>query len=863
MFLEVTAGRNKAFDLNVTNCVVEDNSGRGIWVESMRGGLHVHRSVVQRHNWAAGVNVNWGAGDVNITHSTITENFVDGINITYGGGSRNVSWSRISDNVGYGMAVWLNETTVNYPVRQETIVQYSNISLNYDIGVLVGNFCGPAIVNVSGNYFTEGRYVGLEVLSCWRDSTLEGVAEGNTMLYIGHNHFERHRRVAVLLSPLVRTEGRIEHNDFEHNMDGCVYTRNEDDFILEIQPVDVLIHENRFKRNRGSFVLSLGLSHYDYLGGQKMLMDFNWVQDNEVTEPWTGLNPRSQVAAPVVVASSNVRVQRNLIDNPDSRYELGSHLIEPNAELDCRHNWLGHKSERRVWRRVFDRDDRYNLAKITYVPYLLANNINTELELERPEWEPDFVDPDTREVGGEVTGVEELRQDGVYVVRRDINVRPNGRLKITPGVTLKFEHSIGVMVSGELIAEGDLQGGQPVLTLLDEVARENVSAVPVRLVGGKSVLEGRLQVRIDGQWGSVCNFGWTIESAAIACQQMGWVLNPEDWDLLPIDIPAAGDSDPILMSNVRCGPLDTDLTTCKRAERSDLFFNSCTHSDDVGLRCYDVSWAGLRLGMTAKRSKLFDVRIERAGLYDYRTFSFQPALQADFSHHVFEHLQVSDNDHDGFGVLYSDIYFPDRVNYVKNSVFSGNRRHGLSFRQLGMILEDCEIRDNSRAGIHHDPMLNKLEQRELFEWMSLLGEREKNAIINIPETNAGLSEADSIIIPEGESRLIITQVSQWSDASYCTFNLRSDFLTWPRQQTELKCDRIFLFQALNNSDLERVYHIRAERDEFVLGMQLINPFHNYTTERLLIYDFRTVKVDHLVEVGEDSSTQFGIFVREV
>ena len=123
----------------------------------------------------------------------------------------------------------------------------------------------------------------------------------------------------------------------------------------------------------------------------------------------------------------------------------------------CRQNWLGHKNERRVWNRVFDRDDRYNLAKISYVPYLLSNNINTELVLERPEWEPDFVDPETREVGGEVTGVEELRDDGVYFVRRDINVRPNGRLKITPGVTLKFEHSIGMMVSGEIIAEGDLQ----------------------------------------------------------------------------------------------------------------------------------------------------------------------------------------------------------------------------------------------------------------------------------------------------------------------------------------------------------------------------------------------------------------------
>ena len=96
-----------------------------------------------------------------------------------------------------------------------------------------------------------------------------------------------------------------------------------------------------------------------------------------------GLNPRSKVAAPVVISSSNVKIERNLIDNPESRYELGSHLIEPNSELDCDRNWLGHKDEKRVWSRVFDRDDRYNLAKINYVPYLLANNINTELVLER------------------------------------------------------------------------------------------------------------------------------------------------------------------------------------------------------------------------------------------------------------------------------------------------------------------------------------------------------------------------------------------------------------------------------------------------------------------------------------------------
>ena len=51
----------------------------------------------------------------------------------------------------------------------------------------------------------------------------------------------------------------------------------------------------------------------------------------KVTEPWEGLNPRSKVAAPVVISSDNVQLVRNILQNPESRYELGSQLIEPNT----------------------------------------------------------------------------------------------------------------------------------------------------------------------------------------------------------------------------------------------------------------------------------------------------------------------------------------------------------------------------------------------------------------------------------------------------------------------------------------------------------------------------------------------------
>ena len=88
---------------------------------------------------------------------------------------------------------------------------------------------------------------------------------------------------------------------------GCVYIHNDDNFILERLMVDLTIFENRFQENFGAYVLKLGLSHYNYLNTQKLEMRFNWVQRNVIKEPWLGLNPRSRVAAPVVMSSTNVK----------------------------------------------------------------------------------------------------------------------------------------------------------------------------------------------------------------------------------------------------------------------------------------------------------------------------------------------------------------------------------------------------------------------------------------------------------------------------------------------------------------------------------------------------------------------------
>ena len=43
----------------------------------------------------------------------------------------------------------------------------------------------------------------------------------------------------------------------------------------------------------------------------------------------------------------------------------------------------------------------------------------------------------------------------------------------------------------------------------------------IRLVDGSSGREGRVEVCMDGHWGTVCSNAWTEEDAYVVCRQTG------------------------------------------------------------------------------------------------------------------------------------------------------------------------------------------------------------------------------------------------------------------------------------------------------------------------------------------------------
>ena len=99
----------------------------------------------------------------------------------------------------------------------------------------------------------------------------------------------------------------------------------------------------------------------------------------------------------------------------------------------------------------------------------------------------------------------------------------------------------------------------------------------LRLVGGASSSEGRLEIYHDGEWGTVCDDYFNANGGKVACRQLG----------LPFQYPEAtrdfgAGTGTIWLDDVRCGGDEDSLTSCSHRPWGS---NDCGHSGDIGLRC--------------------------------------------------------------------------------------------------------------------------------------------------------------------------------------------------------------------------------------------------------------------------------------
>ena len=54
----------------------------------------------------------------------------------------------------------------------------------------------------------------------------------------------------------------------------------------------------------------------------------------------------------------------------------------------------------------------------------------------------------------------------------------------------------------------------------------------VRLVDGNSPNEGRVEICIDNQWGTVTSHGWSSNDAKVVCRQLGYPTDGKTWNVI-------------------------------------------------------------------------------------------------------------------------------------------------------------------------------------------------------------------------------------------------------------------------------------------------------------------------------------------
>ncbi|XP_060073519.1 deleted in malignant brain tumors 1 protein-like [Ylistrum balloti] len=110
-------------------------------------------------------------------------------------------------------------------------------------------------------------------------------------------------------------------------------------------------------------------------------------------------------------------------------------------------------------------------------------------------------------------------------------------------------------------------------------ARNPSTTVSVRLVGGLSHSQGRVQVRYNGVWGSVCDDSWDNRDAMVICRMLGFSTT----GARALQNIGTGRG-PIWMDDVECSGAERNIQNCTFKGWAE---NNCDHSEDAGVYCND------------------------------------------------------------------------------------------------------------------------------------------------------------------------------------------------------------------------------------------------------------------------------------
>ena len=101
----------------------------------------------------------------------------------------------------------------------------------------------------------------------------------------------------------------------------------------------------------------------------------------------------------------------------------------------------------------------------------------------------------------------------------------------------------------------------------------------VRLVGGATSEEGRVELCYNNDWGTVCDDSFDEDDASVVCRQLGL---PDTGATAYSEAFFGQGTGLILLDEVNCAGTESRLTNCFA---NPISSHDCSHTEDAGVRC--------------------------------------------------------------------------------------------------------------------------------------------------------------------------------------------------------------------------------------------------------------------------------------
>ncbi|XP_052789604.1 deleted in malignant brain tumors 1 protein-like isoform X1 [Mya arenaria] len=156
------------------------------------------------------------------------------------------------------------------------------------------------------------------------------------------------------------------------------------------------------------------------------------------------------------------------------------------------------------------------------------------------------------------------------------------------------------------------------------VVCSSTAAINIRLVGGTSQYSGRVEILINGKWGTVCGQFFSDKNAVVVCRMLKFpsagarvIANHTSYPTPPAQI---------WLDAVRCAGSEQSIADC--SHRMPWGSHNCNHDDDVGVVCSSTAAINIRLvGGTSQYSGRVEILInEKWGTVCGQSFSDKNAV---------------------------------------------------------------------------------------------------------------------------------------------------------------------------------------------------------------------------------------------